>query len=436
MQIAFPLHQQDVVMSARRPPSESSTGLTPVSCEQPARTLRRLSRARMTGILSFAGRGLSARVWLSEGRIAWAECSHQRRGLAGLLRTLLRVDAHKMRELARDWHERKLTWSEGVLSQHGVEREQLRHALHEHLRQALMFVSTSERCDCSFDVSGAPSAALPVDLTFSLESVLSWPGADETEAKTLEGLAQRVYGAAWVEVVSGGVAAGLGPEGDDTSALLESADALLFGHADDVQLCLLRSVRGTWAGFRTALGREACSIWIGFGPHVQLGGAFLGLQAAAPLARRSRPTPVLPSLHGTPSLFPAPIDAVSVRGIVSPALELGEGALSAQLFVRGAVRWGTGTRSAVEGGPFFSGLSRADSLLEMCAALRDGDRSGTDGAEDLVMLGGADGFHVGSSVPGAARTSFFLSFASGASYGQGTAALAVAVAALRGQALV
>ncbi|HEX6240318.1 MAG TPA: hypothetical protein VFZ61_05475, partial [Polyangiales bacterium] len=378
---------------------------------------------------------LSARVWLSEGRVAWAECSNQRRGLAGLLRALLRVDARKMRELARDWHERKLAWSEAVLSHH-IEREQLRQALHEHVRQALMFVTTSERCEYRFENQSVPGTPMPVDLTFSLEAVVSWPGAEESEAKTLEGLLQRVYGASWVEVVSGGVAAGLGPQGADEAALLESADALLFGHADDVQLCLLRSVRGSWAGFRTGVGSSACSIWIGFAPHVQLGGAFLGLQAAAPLARRSRTAPVLPALGALPSLFPAPGDAVRVRGIVSPALELGDGALAAHLFSQGAVRWGTGTRAAIEGDAFFAGLSRADSLLEMCSASRDPQQPVAEGMEDLVMLGGASGFHVGSSVPGSARTSFFLSFAPGASYGQGTAALAVGIAALRGQTLL
>lgn len=117
----------------------------------------------------------------------------------------------------------------------------------------------------------------------------------------------------------------------------------------------------------------------------------------------------------------------SYRRVLSDALKLGEGALAAHVFESEVVAWGS-VSSACDALLLRERLSRANGALGLCSF--EGRLALADQLTSFVLLADAETFHVGARVSTHARTSLFMSFASGASYGQSVASLSVGVSAL------
>jgi hypothetical protein len=395
--------------------------------EHPAGTLWRLSQASWSGRLSLDLEHAATKVWLKDGHIVWAESSRQHRGLGHVLSDLLAIDEPALRVLARRWRDQQLSWADALLSDPSIGVDKVRNALLEHLREALLPLTTSPACRYRLE-PGPASVLSHRSLSFLPEEVLCRPAGAGEPRESLLHLAERVYGARWIDVAVEGSLAGFGAGQAADRRLLEAAEALLLDHPHDNRLAVLRSGRGTFAGTRCQAS-GAVSTWLAFDPQLTLGGVFMGLRALLPSALAAGRAPILPSLSVSPSLFPGASDRVSYRSLLAQALSLGDGALAAHVFERDAISWASVSSDVREQSGLFDCLERANSALDLCANDLDQDRP--SGASDaFVLLAGPQCFHVGGRVPGAERISLFLSFAPGASYGQSIAALSVGLSAL------
>lgn len=408
-------------------PQSGVTSLIPTASsgvvEQPALTLRRLSRMSWSGRVSWEMERGRTQVWLDKGCIVWAESSRQHRGLGRVLSELLSIDQAALRALAQNWREQRMSWVDAVLAEPSIGIGQVRGALQEHLRAALFPLTTCASCRHRLEAAAATFSA-PAGLRFAPEEILCRPGAQD-ERESLLQLAERVYGARAIDVVVGGSAAGFGAEHASDQRLLEAADALLLGPESENDLVVLRGADVLWAGLRSAVHEETASTWLAFDAELGLGGALMGLRAVLPASVTTRRAPVLHALESAPSLFPGAAERTGYRSVLAEALRLGDGGVAAHVFERDVVAWGSIGGSADQRA-LLEGLSRANSALDLCCAGQDPNSE----SHAFVLLAGPSGFHLGGRIAGAARASLFLSFAAGASYGQGVAALSVGLSAL------
>jgi hypothetical protein len=397
----------------------------------PARVLSELSRARWSGALTFELDAGPLSVWMSNGNVAWAEGAGLRRVLTEALCKQLGVSLDTFQGLVHDWQRLRLPFADAVLSQPGMTEEKLQRALREHVVETLEGVTKSLSCLSHLSAHAAGETAnSSARWSFSLRDVLSVPVPWMTPQQSLAELESRIRGARWVDVVTDGMAVGIGPTNTATRRRIESLDALLLGHADGVELALLHDSSGSCAGLRAVSGAVQASTWVGFGPENGLGHTFMGLQAVRPWLDPSRPTPTLPSLRSMPSMFPHADGRLNVRAALAPALELGEGALGAHVLERDVVCWRSLSNVTAMTPAFLDAVTRASGALELLTHDSEPASPGVSGLGSFLMLDGREGFHVGTPVPGTARTFLFLTFAAGASYGNGVAALSLGARAL------
>lgn len=416
----------------RRNGAHSSVPLPFPLRDQPARLLRRLHQAGVSGVLSVVAGEFLARVWLFEGRIAWAESTQQRRGLAAILAERLSVDPARLRELARCGRERRSGWVDVVLSLPGSSLTLLHGAIHEHLREVLLFATAAQLCECHFEAFTGALEPPRADLTFPPAEILACSTTEGDAPVTLHAMVQKMSGSSGIDVVIHGHAAGFGAEGDLEPSLIEAANPLLMDCDLAVQLCVLRCTKGTWAGIRTTQTVRASSVWFAFASHVPLGGVFMGLLAAVPAARRSPSSLMVSPLDPAASRVPASEEQVDLCKLLAPALTLGHGAYGAHVFSGAALRWGAMSTSFPENASLVETLRRAGGLLELCGSICDPEGS-VDALARLVVLIGPRGFHMGAPIPESPHSALYLSFDAATSYGHGIAALTAGVSALRAQ---
>lgn len=408
-------------------PPPPQPGSTTQRRAPPAQVLSELSRARWSGALTFELDGGPLRVWMTNGNVAWAEGVGLRRVLTEALCKLLGVSADGLQGLVTDWQRLRVPFADAVLSQPGMTEAKLEGALREHVVETLQGVTKSLSCLSHLQAHAAAEAAAGARWSFSLRDVLTVPAPLMTQQESLAELESRIRGARWVDLVTDGVAVGVGPTSSATRRLIEAMDALLLGHGDGVELALLHDRAGSCAGLRPLSSAVPASTWVGFGPEMGLGHTFMGLQAVRPWLDPARSTPSLPSLSSMPSLFPSRDGGLDVRAALAPALELGEGALGAHVLERDVVCWRSLSNVRPIEPAFLDAVSRASAALEL---LNQDDHATASGRGSFLMLDGREGFHVGTLVPGTSRTFLFLTFAAGASYGSAIAALSMGARAL------